>query len=156
MSATGQHERSLPQALRRNHLLTRIRNKTSRRVYFKLVTSLITRSQREKADYSAPAVRLYNLQTYRRVHGCISYDNCDFTPSWLCVISPELPAWHVAHKNREICKKPPTRKLQSLISVKLYRVLWTGRNRRHGLYVEYQATMESCSDKFRVDIPNVV
>jgi hypothetical protein len=48
MSATGQHERSLRQVLRRNHLLSCIRNKTSRPVFIKkLINSLIPRSTRE-------------------------------------------------------------------------------------------------------------
>jgi hypothetical protein len=89
MSATGQHERSLRQALRRNHLLSCMRNKTPRRVYIKLVPSFITRDRREKANYSAPAVRLFFLQR-TDVYTGISDDNCDFTPSWLYVISPEL------------------------------------------------------------------
>jgi hypothetical protein len=37
------------------------------------------------------------------------------------------PAWRVSHRNREICKKHPTRKFQSLISVKSYRFVGTGR-----------------------------
>jgi hypothetical protein len=65
MSAAGQPERSLPEALRRNHLLSCMRNRTSRQVYIKLVASLFTRDRREKANYSAPAVRLFILQTCR-------------------------------------------------------------------------------------------
>jgi hypothetical protein len=70
------------------------------------------------------------------------------------------PAWLASQKNRETCEMPqqesPKLNFGSILQIVLAGSALGEYTLAPVLLVEYHATMESYSDKFHVDIPNVM